>query len=194
MDWFSSSIRYKNYNTNFLINFVKKRRRRTYERKILKQIAIQFQMHWQQVPEWNCWAYKEDESKGERKKSRHTMEYLMARNIGEKCKLPLAAKRLKTRVISGQGSRRVASGSSRLPSRFHRCTPNFRKITRLGWIVQIFETSFFLRETKRTCHRNKFYSKKYLFNRSDRIRSFNQGRCINQGESLPPTIISRKSR
>lgn len=139
MDWFSSSIRYKNYNTNFLINFVKKRRRRTYERKILKQIAIQFQMHWQQVSEWNCWANKEDESKGERKKSRHTMEYLMARNIGEKCKLPLAAKRLKTRVISGQGSRRVASGSGRLPSRLHRCTPNFRKITRLGWIVQIFD-------------------------------------------------------
>lgn len=136
---------YKNYNTNFLINrinnfFKKKKVRRRKKSSNVNEISREFQ-HRQQVkkPEWNCWMDKEGGRKRKRLHSR-----LMARNIGEKCKLPLVAHRLRSNWKHASSPARGLGASLPVPVHFrhdwHRCARP--KITRFEFQHYLFSFLF----------------------------------------------------
>lgn len=160
---------YKNYNTNFLINrinnfFKKKKVRRRKKSSNVNEISREFQQV--KKPEWNCWMDKEGGRKRKRLHSR-----LMARNIGEKCKLPLVAHRLRSNWKHASSPARGLGASLPVPVHFrhdwHRCARP--KITRSSFNIVSFPFS----------SKYKFYPNKYLESIIfDRLIPFNQGKGI----------------
>lgn len=122
------------------------------------------------------------------KEKKDLLSRLMARNIGEKCKLPLVVHRLRSNWKHASSPARGLGASLPVPVHFrhdwHRCARP--KITRSSFNIVSFPFS----------SKYKFYPNKYLESIIfDRLIPFNQGRgYINQGESLAATIISGKSR